>query len=41
LTLAVAERLAAAVMNDAGLAHVLAVADVPQVVLFGPTNANR
>jgi ADP-heptose:LPS heptosyltransferase len=41
LTLAIGERLTAAVMNDSGLAHVLAIADVPQVVLYGPTNPSR
>jgi ADP-heptose:LPS heptosyltransferase len=41
LCLAVGQRLAAAVTIDAGLAHVLAVCDVPQVVLFGPTNPRR
>jgi ADP-heptose:LPS heptosyltransferase len=41
LSLALGERLSAAVMNDAGLAHVLAVVGVPQVVLFGPTDPSR
>jgi ADP-heptose:LPS heptosyltransferase len=41
LTLAVAERLTAAVLNDSGLAHVLAVAGLPQLVLFGPTDPAR
>jgi ADP-heptose:LPS heptosyltransferase len=41
LALALGGRLAAAVTNDAGLAHVLAVADAPLVTLFGPTDPQR
>jgi ADP-heptose:LPS heptosyltransferase len=41
LCLAIGARLGAAITNDAGLAHVLAVADVPLVALFGPTNPRR
>jgi ADP-heptose:LPS heptosyltransferase len=38
LTIALAERLAAAVANDAGVGHMLAAADRPLVSLFGPTS---
>ncbi len=38
LTIALAERLAAAVANDAGTGHMLAAADCPLVSLFGPTS---
>jgi ADP-heptose:LPS heptosyltransferase len=41
LCMAIGARLDAAISNDAGLAHVLAVADVPLVALFGPTNPRR
>ncbi|MEM7224943.1 MAG: glycosyltransferase family 9 protein [Pseudomonadota bacterium] len=37
LTIALAQRLAAAVANDAGIGHMLAAADCPLVSLFGPT----
>ena len=37
LTIALARRLAVAVANDSGTGHMLAVADVPLVSLFGPT----
>ena len=37
LTIAIAERLAAAVANDSGGGHMLAAADVPLLSLFGPT----
>ncbi len=37
LTIALAERLTAAVANDSGTGHMLAAADVPLVSLFGPT----
>jgi ADP-heptose:LPS heptosyltransferase len=36
-TIALAERLAVAVANDAGVGHLMALADVPLVSLFGPT----
>lgn len=41
LAIAVGKRLAAAVVNDSGLAHVLAAADLPLVVLYGPTTPQR
>jgi ADP-heptose:LPS heptosyltransferase len=37
LTIALARRLAAALANDSGTGHMLAVADIPLVSLFGPT----
>lgn len=37
ITIALARRLAAAVANDAGIAHMLAAAACPLVSLFGPT----
>ncbi|MEW5728334.1 MAG: glycosyltransferase family 9 protein [Pseudomonadota bacterium] len=39
LTVAVARRLAGAVANDAGIGHLLAMAGIPLVSLFGPTEA--
>jgi ADP-heptose:LPS heptosyltransferase len=41
LCLAIGARLNAAITNDSGLAHVLAVAGVPLLVLFGPTHPRR
>jgi len=41
LTLAVAQRLAAAVANDSGTGHLLAAAGCPLVSLFGPTRAEK
>ncbi|MGF1612306.1 MAG: glycosyltransferase family 9 protein [Kiloniellales bacterium] len=40
-TIALAERLTAAVANDAGVGHMLAAADIPLLTLFGPTNAEK
>ena len=37
LTIALAKRLTLAVANDAGVGHMMAVADCPLVSLFGPT----
>lgn len=37
-TIAIAARLAAAVVNDSGTSHMLAAADCPLVSLFGPTS---
>jgi ADP-heptose:LPS heptosyltransferase len=37
LTIALGQRLAVAVANDAGAGHILAAADAPLVSLFGPT----
>lgn len=37
LTIALGERMAAAVSNDSGIAHMLAVAGAPLVALYGPT----
>ena len=37
LTIALAERFAAAVSNDSGIAHMLAVGGAPLVALYGPT----
>jgi ADP-heptose:LPS heptosyltransferase len=36
-TMALGSRLTAAVSNDSGIAHMLAVAGVPLIVLYGPT----
>jgi ADP-heptose:LPS heptosyltransferase len=41
LTLAVAQRLAAAIANDSGTGHLLAAAGCPLVSLFGPTRAAK
>lgn len=41
LTIALGQRLAAAVANDAGVGHMLAAADVPLVSLFGPTSPEK
>lgn len=41
LTIALGQRLAAAVANDAGAGHILAAADAPLVSLFGPTPAAK
>ena len=38
LTIALAQRLDAAVANDAGVGHMLAAAGCPLVSLFGPTD---
>ncbi|MBI1206764.1 MAG: lipopolysaccharide heptosyltransferase family protein [Azospirillum sp.] len=40
-TVALGQRLAAAVSNDSGTTHMLAAADVPLVTLFGPSNADK
>ncbi|MHA1114190.1 MAG: glycosyltransferase family 9 protein, partial [Alphaproteobacteria bacterium] len=41
MTVALGERLAAAVANDAGSGHILAAADVPLLSLFGPTDPTK
>lgn len=41
LTVALGERLAVAVSNDCGAAHLLALSKVPMVSLFGPSNAKK
>lgn len=41
LTIALAERLTAAVSNDCGIGHMLAAANTPLVTLFGPTTAEK
>lgn len=41
LTVALGERMAAAVSNDCGAAHLLALSRVPMVSLFGPSNARK
>ena len=41
LTIAVGQRLAGAITNDSGLGHLLAAANVPLVVMFGPTPAAK
>ncbi len=41
LTIALAERLIAAVSNDCGIGHMFAAADTPLVTLFGPTTAEK
>lgn len=41
LTVALGERLAVAVSNDCGTAHLLALSKVPMVSLFGPSNAKK
>jgi ADP-heptose:LPS heptosyltransferase len=40
-TIAIGQRLAVAVANDAGVGHLLAAADVPLVSLFGPTRPEK
>jgi ADP-heptose:LPS heptosyltransferase len=41
LTIALGRRLAGAISNDCGMAHLLAAADRPLLVLFGPSDAAR
>ncbi len=41
LTIALGRRLAGAVSNDCGMAHLLAAAGRPLLVLFGPSDAER
>lgn len=41
LTISLAHRLAAAVTNDCGTGHLLALADIPLVSLFGPTPPDK
>jgi ADP-heptose:LPS heptosyltransferase len=41
LSLAVAQRLAAAIANDSGTGHLIAAAGCPMVSLFGPTRAEK
>jgi len=41
LTIALAERLTAAVSNDCGIGHMFAAANTPLVTLFGPTTADK
>jgi ADP-heptose:LPS heptosyltransferase len=41
LTLAVAQRLAAAIANDSGTGHLIAASGCPLVSLFGPTRAEK
>jgi ADP-heptose:LPS heptosyltransferase len=41
LTLAVAQRLAAAIANDSGTGHLIAASGCPLVSLFGPTRADK
>jgi ADP-heptose:LPS heptosyltransferase len=41
LTMALAQRLAAAISNDSGTGHLLAAAGCPMVSLFGPTRAAK
>jgi ADP-heptose:LPS heptosyltransferase len=41
LTVALARRMAAAVSNDSGTGHMLALADIALVSLFGPTPAGK
>lgn len=41
LAIAIAERLAAAVANDNGIGHLLAIVGTPLVSLFGPTDVGR
>ena len=41
LTIALAQRLTAAVSNDCGIGHMFAAADVPLLTLFGPTTAEK
>jgi ADP-heptose:LPS heptosyltransferase len=41
LTIAVAQRLAAAAANDSGTGHLIAAAGCPLVSLFGPTRAEK
>ena len=38
---ALASRLDTAVSIDNGIMHMMALADVPMIVLFGPTNSDK
>ena len=40
-TMAIGRRLAGALSNDSGVSHMLAAADTPIVVLYGPTSADK
>ncbi|WP_207462468.1 glycosyltransferase family 9 protein [Azospirillum sp. SYSU D00513] len=40
-TIAVAGRLGAAIANDSGVSHMVALADVPLLTLYGPTDAAK
>lgn len=41
LTIALGRRMAAAIANDSGTGHMLALSDIPLVSLFGPTPAEK
>lgn len=41
LTVALGERLTAAIANDSGTAHMLAASKVPMVTIYGPTNSKK
>ncbi|CAA7621257.1 putative heptosyltransferase family protein [Magnetospirillum sp. LM-5] len=41
LTIALGRRMGAAIANDSGTGHMLALADIPLVSLFGPTPADK
>ncbi|KZD08190.1 glycosyltransferase family 9 protein [Oceanibaculum pacificum] len=40
-TMAIGRRMAGAVTNDSGVSHMLAAADTPLTVLYGPTSAEK
>ena len=41
LVTALSSRLDSAVSIDNGIMHMIALANIPMIVLFGPTNANK
>ena len=41
ITVALGQRLAAALCNDSGVGHMLAAADIPLLTLFGPTDVEK
>lgn len=40
-TIALARRLQAAVANDSGISHMFGIAEIPLLVLYGPTSADK
>ena len=41
LAIALAKRLSVGVANDSGIGHIMAIADIPLVSLFGPSNRSK